>query len=331
MKRRIYYLLLLLEGCCLVALYNFQGLRFLLCCAVCIPLACFLLLIPMALSCTVSIETRQLTVTRGEPARFRVIVEKGGFLPAAGALVCISWKAPGEKERKARKRLNGFGQKTGADVSFELSAMHCGTACFKVTKARLFDYLGIFSLPMKRREKSMEICIYPIVTPMPRETMVLDPRTMGREEEGDMLLRDYKPGDSLHRVYWKLFAKVGELQIRDFEQGGSIRIFLDFSADYRNRQEEWDGYLDKVCSLLYFLVEEPRDPGFSVEVAWRQKENFLKYHISDIVALQAWVGSLLGQEPVGAPFVEEEIPFLGEAFCMKEDCRLYLGEQWVYG
>lgn len=323
--------MLLLEGCCLVGLYDFQGLRFLLCCAVCIPLAGFLLLIPLALRCTVSIEMRQLTVTRGEPARIKVIVENGGFLPIAGSLVCVSWKAPGEKERKVRKRLGGLGTNASGDISLELTALHCGMADFRVTKACLFDYLGIFSLPMKRREKSIIICIHPVVTPMPKESIGLNPRIMGREEDGDMLLRDYMPGDSLHRVYWKLFVKAGELQIRDFEQSGSIRMFLDFPADYGNRREEWDNYLDRVCSLLYFLVEEPEASWFSVEVVWRRNEGFLKYRISDTVALQAWVGVLLAEEPLGAPFGEEEIPLLGEAFCMKEDCKLYLGEQWVYG
>lgn len=323
-------MLLLLEGCCLMALYNFQGLRFLFCCMVFIPFVCFLLLIPMIFSCTVSLKSCQEEAVRMEPVRLRLTVENRGMLPISGLFVCVRWKAPGEKEVKVRRRLCGLGRNDRGEIMLELSALHCGRARLRVTRVRLFDYLGLFSLPVRIREQTAEIYIYPVVTPIMKEAVALDSWEMGKEREGDTFLREYLPGDSLRRIYWQLSAKTGDMLIRDLEQSGAIRIFLDFPSGYRGRFGEWDNYLDRACSLLYFLAEENGGALFSTEVVWRHNGNLFIYDISDAAALQIWVGALLAEEPLGEPLAPEE-NVLGEAFCLKEDCRLYFGEQCIYG
>lgn len=313
-----------------MALYNFQGLRFLFCCLVCIPAACFLFLIPMVFSCTVSVEARRQSVTRTEPVTIKVAVENGGWFPVSGVAVRVSWKAPGEKEVKAWKKLRGIGRNAREELLFELSASHCGRACFQVTKAGLFDYLGLFSLPVKRRQESVEIDICPIITPILSERMAYDPWLLGSEREGDIFLRDYLPGDRLHRIYWKLSAKDDNLQIRDVGRGGFVRIFLDFSPEFSTLGREWDEYLDRACSLFHHLVAGVSSPC-TVEAVWRRNGSHVKFDISDIADLQTWTSIMLGEDTRRTPSQEEEVLMQGEALCLREDCVLYFGEQCVYG
>ncbi len=332
-RRRLCFLLLLAAGGYFIMLYDFQGLRFLFGCILCIPLVSFLFLIPMSLGCRTHLSADREAVMRGETLEAKVTVENRGLLPVPGVLLELYWNVPGEREVKVRKRLNCMGMKEKEIFSSGVSAIHCGQASLELAGAKVCDYLGLFSLPV-RGKGGAEICITPVVKPVPSPVETAYSQTLqggGGEREGDMLLRDFQPGDSLHRVYWKLMAKGDDLQVRDFERSSSVSLFLHFSDELKSRAKEWDRYLDGTVSLLYFLAEECRQTiQLSVEVVWRQGDAFFRCAIQDGDAVQAWVCALLREEAVGTALLEEEIPLLEQGWHMEEDCRLYFGEQCVY-
>lgn len=314
-------------------LYDFQGLRFLFGCVICIPLVSFLFLIPMSLGCRAYLAADREAVMRGEILDAKVTVENKGLLPVPRVLLELYWNVPGEREAKARKWLDCMGRKEKEIFVSEVSAMHCGQASLELARARVCDYLGLFSLPVRNNGRA-EICITPVVTPVASAVEAAYSQTLqggAGEREGDMLLRDFQPGDSLHRVYWKLMAKGGDLQVRDFERSSSVSLFLHFSDELKTRPDVWDRYLDRAVSFLYFLAEEFRQAiQISVEVVWRQGDAFFRCAILDGDAVQAWVFALLREEAVGTALLEEEIPLLEQGWHMEEDCRLYFGEQCVY-
>lgn len=332
-RRRLCYLLLLGAGIYFILLYDFQGLRFLLGCAVCIPALSFLFLLPVKFRCHVKLEMGRETAVRGELTEGSVTLENGGLLPISRVLVEMHWNVPGEKEVKIRKWICGMGARTREICPVEFRATHCGAATLTLAKVFVYDYLGIFSLPVKRVER-MEICIMPVIAPVPAAVEQAYARFLGEageEREGDLLLREFQPGDSLHRVYWKMMAKGGEMQVRDFERSGSVALYLHFSDGLREEVQAWDRYLDRAVSLLYFFSEEcRRTVQISTEVVWRLGDTFFRYLISDSAALQWWSLSLLRGEPAGTVLSEEEIPCLERGWHLEEDCGLYFGEQCVY-
>ncbi len=332
-RRRLCYLLLLAAGSYFIMLYDFQGLRFLFGCVICIPLVSFLFLVPACICCRSRLEAGGETVMRGELLKTRVTVENKGLLPISRVLVELRWTVPGEREMRVRKWLYGMGMNEKAEFFPEVLAMHCGSALLLVDKVKVYDYLGIFSLSGGRREH-VEICITPVVTPVPSAVETAYSQVLhgtGGEREGDMLLRDFQPGDSLHRVYWKLMAKGGDLQVRDFERSSSVSLFLHFSDELCERTEEWDWYLDRAASLLYFFAEECRMAvQVSLEVIWPRGDAFFRCAIQDGGAAEAWICALLRDKAAGTALLEEEIPFLEQGWHLEEDCRLYFGEQCVY-
>lgn len=334
MMRRIGYLALLAAGVCQMMLYDFQGLRFLMCCAVCIPIAGALVTVPQAFGCSVTLKTEQLSVSRGDTVKVSVRVRtKGrGLLPVSGAALRISWQLPGEKEETTKLRLRGLGRNSVRETALELAADHCGRVRIELTKAVIYDFLGLFSLPVKRG-RGVEICITPLITPILAgnlEESVGNLWNKAGEKEGDLLIREFQPGDSLHRIYWKLVAKEGVLQVRDVEKSGMLTFYLSFSNVFRMQAENWDRYLDRACSLLYFFVEDAKGTAqILLEVVWKKGEHFFRQEIADADSLQAWVKLLLLQER-GGSFFEQDISFLDQGFHLEEDCRLYFGEQCVY-
>ena len=312
-------------------LYNFQGLRFLFSCIILIPLVSFLLLIPRKFLCRVEIVAKKDTVTRGEPVELRVTVKNRGLLPPSRVLVKLRWKAPGEKETKVRHSLCSPGYRE--KISLELCAAHCGTAYLTMDKARIYDYFGLFSLSVGKK-KRVEFCVVPVITPVSVCIPGFDflrQQVMSGEGEGDLVLRDFQPGDGLHRVYWKLTAKGGALQVRDFERDDSLKVFLNFSPQLVREPEKWDAFLDRACSLMAYWAEEGGQAARGMlEIVWPQGEGFLKCVIPGAGAVEAWVCALLKGEAAGTVLLEDEIRCLSQGYHLEEDCELHFGEQCVY-
>nr|WP_300662856.1 DUF58 domain-containing protein [uncultured Acetatifactor sp.] len=327
-SRRLCYLALLAMGGCLTMLYNYQGLRFLLGCLVTVPLGALLLALPGKFLCRVSLEAAQTEVMRGETAEFAVKVENRSLFPVARLRMELYWEATGDKAVRERMWLCGLAVKQGERFSLELFATHCGMAALTIRKASVCDFLGLFSLTVARRERA-QVCVLPVIEPVSAQVLELcslNCANPGAEREGDLLLRDFRPGDSLHRIYWKLAAKEGELQVRDFERSGRVTLFLDFSDGFARQADNWDQYLDRACSMLYFFAQEGRQAlQMSLEVVWRKGELYLKTDIPDGAAALAWTAALLEGRAAGAFLTEEEVLSLGNGWRLEEDGGLYYG------
>lgn len=327
--RRLGCLVLLATGVYFMMLYDFQGLRFLFCCVICLPLASLLLLVPKAFLCRVDADVKESSVTRGETVYIRITMENKGLLPVPRLRMAIRWKASGEKEITVKRWLYGFGRGK-EEIALEVSASHCGEAELTITKAGVCDYLGIFILPV-RKTGTVKFCITPVITPIVQEEALMlsqCAQVFQGETEGDVILRGYQPGDSMQRVYWKLAAKAEELQVRELERSESITLFLNYSHTFREQTEKWDSYLDTACSVLCFLAEESKTLRRKPEVVWQQGGSCRKCEIDGMEALREWILGFLMQKETGAWMEDGFRP--EEGLHLDEDCRLYLGEQCVY-
>ena len=148
-NRRLCFLLLLGEGVYLGMLYNYQGIRLMLCFLIFLPLVCLLLLLLSWPACRVVLRTGQDVITRGEQVEVRVAVENRGLFPVSRVLVCVRWKAPGQKEVRMKRWICGLGRGCRGEAVFALSPQHCGQARFRVSRVRVYDYLALFCLPGK--------------------------------------------------------------------------------------------------------------------------------------------------------------------------------------
>lgn len=308
-------------------LYNFRGLRYLLCCLLILPLVSFLLALPGKFLCRVKMEAAQTEGTRGDEAVFTVKVKNRSPFPIARLRLDLRWEAPGGESVRERRWLQGLGMNCEEKFTLRMSAEHCGMAALSIKKAMVCDYLGVFAFSVARRKRE-EVCILPVITPVSasiREICSANNAKAGTEREGDLLLRDFLPGDSMHRIYWKLAAKDRELQVRDFERSGDVTLFLKFTEELTQQADRWDRYLDRASSLLYFLAEEAQQNlQFSLGVVWRRGELYLKSDIPSGEAVQVWMHSLLKGEAAGIFLTEEELQSLENGFCLEEDGELYL-------
>lgn len=129
-------------------------------------------------------------------------------------------------------------------VEQKLTSRTCGRIICRLSKARGYDLLGLFCLPVRlKMGGSCQVIVHPNVY----ETLIsLDPR-QAPDAESDRYsltkpgqdptelfgLRDYQPGDRLNRVDWKLSQKTGGMLVREASLPMAQRVLLlvDLSGD----------------------------------------------------------------------------------------------------
>lgn len=132
-------------------------------------------------------------------------------------------------------------------------------------KARLLDFLGLFMLPVSCGEPA-EILILPPVIPFTggnlqlkslSQTEVQDLQTAKLRGAGDREqkdIREYREGDPMRDVHWKLSARQDELVVREFEPDGSqaAGIWMEPAADTK----EFRKSIGRFLGLTNFLQEQ---------------------------------------------------------------------------
>jgi uncharacterized protein (DUF58 family) len=147
-------------------------------------------------------------------------------------------------------------------------------------------------------------------------------------------VREYRPGDSLRRIHWRLSARQGELVVREFEPPGvqTLGIFVDPSprsvevADQIARiaaSEAWDCIREGGRVVLWGPGLEPTQPS-EARSLWALLEWLARYPAGQVAGAP---DSFAGSEVVGISAGE---PRLLEAL---EDAKARGGRvrAWVVG
>lgn len=136
---------------------------------------------------------------------------------------------------------------------------HCGVLRCAAERGRVYDYLGLFFLPIRLPEP-VEVCVEPIPTapdPLPSmsQSLLLRKRPKpggGFSEEHEM--RDYRPGDSLRDIHWKLSVKTDRTIVREAQETirGQVLVTFDLTGD----PDQADSVLEQLVWVSNWLLEQ---------------------------------------------------------------------------
>ena len=118
-----------------------------------------------------------------------------------------------------------------------LPAEHCGALFVRPYRAKVYDYLGLFRMNIRRADAQ-------IIRVMPQTAEMPLPSALTRYLSGGLRpkygsgyaetheIRPYRPGDSLNLVHWKLSAKTDDLLLREpmEPERGLIRLTMDLNG-----------------------------------------------------------------------------------------------------
>lgn len=295
--------------------------HFLLALMIALPLLSLALSLPGITGCRLSLSAAPPHLARGERGVWRLQVENRSLLPLARLTlrleVCNQLTGACRKDKLA---LSGVLRR--APEEFPVDAAHCGLLEFQVSKVRVWDYLGLFSLPCAQPP-----CARLSVDPVPVDPGPVNipegqgsrpqPAGTGRKGPGeDYDLREYRPGDPMRSVHWKLSSKWDELIVR--EQAETVTPLPLLAFDWSGSPDRLDRVLDRLSGLSRALlaVQRPHmliwlDPAGSP----------VRRVVSDEKDLRDSLLSLLSAPaPAAAPFILDKPELLstgaGPGFCI---------------
>lgn len=231
--------------------YGWYG-WFLLVVVVCLPLFSFLVSLPAMVRVRIRVELPEHCL-RNTPT-YVTLRASNGFLPMP----------------RCRFRLRLRHRMTGRTVLLKQRALghdswyvpvetdHCGVLECSAERGWVYDYLGLFRLPVRAGEP-VELMIHPepkAPEHLPNLTQFLARRRQpkpggGFSEEHE--LRDYRPGDSLRDMHWKLSVKTDRLIVREAQEPVRERNLL--TLDLRGEPEQVDATLEQLLWLSQWLLE----------------------------------------------------------------------------
>lgn len=309
--RRIIYLLTL-AGVLVFQITNDNYLaHFLLGLFIALPILSLLLSLVGMRGLCITLQGQPRQTQRGETARCVLSVNLPGGLPIPRLSLTVELcnLLTGATERK-KLTLSGISRQT--PLSLDADTSHCGMLEFRVKRLRVYDHLGLFSLPLSRPEP-----LRLPVGPIPREFGTPDlPRGQGQKAPAgssahksageDHELRDYRPGDSMRSVHWKLSSKWDELIVR--EPVDTLIPTPLLTLDRFGTPEQFDRTLDRLwgCCAALLAAERPHT------VLWLSHSGPVRCPVSCERELRACLALLLSSPlPLSGPSILDRPELIG--------------------
>lgn len=225
---------------------------FVLLLAVCIPLFSLLVSLPAMLRTRLELVLPD-RCTRGQPLEAELCLGRQALpIPGCRLRLQLECLLTGERTRLTRRL------KERGTCRIPVDTAHCGLFRTSLRGSLVFDYLGLFCLPLKKPGGG-ELLVLPEAAPpaqLPNLSRFLVRRRRpkpggGFAEEHEM--RDYRPGDSLRDIHWKLSAKTDRLILREAQEPESQRVLLTF--DLCRPGAALDSVLSQLLWLSAWLLE----------------------------------------------------------------------------
>lgn len=251
-KNWLLYLLALAGSVVFHAFYFGWYSWFLLLLAVCLPLFSLVVSILAMVRIRLDLEA-PLRCMRGEPVYVTLRVGNG-FLPVPRCRFSLVVQSVMSGKEIVLKQ-----QVSGQDSWYvPLDTTHSGLLRCRVEKTRVYDYLGLFFLPV-RKPSAVEVLVQPrAVQPekLPNLRHFLVRRRQpkpggGFSEEYEM--RDYRPGDSMRDIHWKLSVKTDRTIVREAQEPVRGSPLLTF--DLKGPENRVDEMLERLLWLSQWLLE----------------------------------------------------------------------------
>lgn len=239
-----------------------------------VALLSFLYLQYMKFEIQVRMDIPTKTAERGQAFGLRLRVENRNFIKTGKLEMLIKVKQGSVscgKERKIGLAQALVGESTHIT---RLSIEDSGYYEFFLKKFRIYDPFGLFYITCKCSEKC-NILIMPSIEAVPLqlgegvkqfhgESTFYDDQRAGNDPTETFEIREYREGDKLQRVHWKISARSDELMVKESSLPKACPVVLFMPDKARTTSD----CMDYLASLSFTLM----DQGCSHYLAWYSKD-----------------------------------------------------------
>lgn len=256
----------------------------------------------------VELAVRIPAAQKGENIQVELNIGNRGFLPATKMYFLVAAENPCIS-RSVKVPVTASVPARGQNRVFcEAVAGYCGRYRFRVRKGKVWDYLGLFSRKVRYRGDAcvnvlpgfyrMEITVSERTRNFPMDGEEYDAHRSGDDPSEIFQVREFRDGDTLQRVHWKLSAKADELMTKELGRpiGYSVLVLVDFHMDgEKGRLEKMDAVFELAAAVSFSMQQA----GVRHFVVWFDKEQdgVCRACVREEEQVYELVDCLLGAEP----------------------------------
>lgn len=302
-KNRLCYLIILLCTAAFFICFNGYYSLYTFALSLAMPMLSLLVSLPGMLTLRLDVDALgddgEVRVEKQSPAALRLTARTRSVLPSgrAWATLVVENAFIGEEKRERLDFTPGF---RPVSLDHHVSSANCGVVDCRLERAWVCDLMGLVALPVRPRSGCQAVVLPNIYSPLlglePEPAAEGEGERYSQQDPGSdpselFQLREYRPGDRLSRIDWKLSQKAGGLLVRQGSLPISDRVLflLDLSGD----GQEADACMDVLATLGDFLaaweafhtvafwnggslellpVAEPMEARMAVEAVMRRAE-----------------------------------------------------------
>ena len=214
-----------------------------------VPVFMLAFLIVMRYHTTVEVECKNPLAEKDsmeKPARATIalsVENNGRFLPISKGIAWVRYENffSGEKGNMKVRFSVDTGKRRGRRIPVVIH--HCGNVSIQVEKVRIYDYLNLFATTIGKNYEVQDVLVMP---PLKEIYLGKDRWYNETNEDSDRFsmykkgddpseifdIRDFKDGDRIQQIHWKLSSKAGHYMVKDgsLPLAKAVHIFLDLCA-----------------------------------------------------------------------------------------------------
>lgn len=270
LKNKIRYLLLLAVIGVLSILYNQYRMGILFLTVLTMPFLLFAVLSYLYGRVTAKLNTTVHVANKGDSIPIDVQLNNPTIFPISNLKIYITYQNSFTDKIFKKELSVSVDSRTRTNATFYVYSEYSGNLKVKLNGIRIYDYIKLFSLKRKMDEE-IRIAVLPHFyeieedyTPNHNKSIVESDyysHIRGGDDPSEVFaIREYKEGDRLQRIHWKLSIKQDKLMIKEFSDpiNCSVLIFTDTGIP---KGEDMLMFMDALleCSLSlsrFFLLKE---------------------------------------------------------------------------
>lgn len=304
-SRRIIYGVVLLAALALQIFYDGYLGQFLLVCTLALPLLSLALSLRGMLGVRLALIPAASQMVQGQEGTWQISVTTRSFLPVARvSMILTQENALTGAVYSQRLSLSGLSQ--GMVRPLPMEGSHCGLLTGELRRVRALDALGLFAFPVPAPDP-VHILVLPKplpwekkLPPLPQVSLQDHPTRGSSPSIEDYELREYRPGDPLRAIHWKLSSKHDSLVVREPAKSGQPQaaVTLDLYGD--------GDRLDRVLGRLWTVSHALLEQGMCHTILWLdpvrgQQEHAVVSHAQLLAAMAVLLSHPAPAQPSSVP------------------------------
>lgn len=265
------------------------------------------LLIKRKLSISLT-STSKLAIERNDGIHVQLAVSNGSLIPVGCIKIKVVYENTFAEEGGKQVFLLSLGGRKKNQINFTLGSLHTGLVKVKIERINVYDFIRLFSRKIKSNLE-ITVPVLPEVYSIGSDVTIREPDfvesdVFSKNKPGDdpsevFDIREYKEGDRIHRIHWKLSSKKDTVMVKDYSlpisNAATILVDTSLPNNIPDKLQYLDALMETTASISYHLLV--RD--YHHYVAWYEQAagNYVSSNLEDLNDLYYMMGNILRSNP----------------------------------